>query len=110
MSDSTQGAGLGAAARCRACGRRVVAEPGCPEHGSVPGSRTDEDGPADVELPRFPGYRALRQVGEGGFGTVYAAVPEAGGAEIAIKLARADRPDAGPRLVREGAILAEIGP
>jgi len=105
------GAGV---SRCRVCGRRVAAaDPGCPEHGPAPRSGSGgEDARAEraPELPSFPGYRTLRLAGEGGFGAVYAAEPAAGGAEVAIKLARADRPEAGPTLVWEARILEEVGP
>jgi serine/threonine protein kinase/tetratricopeptide (TPR) repeat protein len=60
--------------------------------------------------PRFPGYRTEHILGRGGFGTVYAARAEIGGARAAIKLARAGMPEAAARLVRETAVLSAIGP
>ncbi|APR82295.1 serine/threonine protein kinase [Minicystis rosea] len=64
----------------------------------------------ELRGPRFPGYRTLYLIGRGGFGAVYAAEPETGGGKVAIKLARADRPDAALRLVHERVLLAEVGP
>lgn len=93
--------------RCRACGRRVAMEQGCPDHGGA--AQQSPEQPAE-ELPVFLRYQTLRRIAVGGFGAVFAAVPEDGGPELAVKLAHAERPDAGPRLVREAMILAEIGP
>jgi len=95
-----EGAPPGAYMRCRTCGRRIAPARGaCPVHGPVSGPSVDED-PAAIAapLPRFPGFRTLHMVGRGGFGAVYAAEPEAGGARVAIKLARDDRPEAALRL------------
>ncbi|WP_437812558.1 serine/threonine-protein kinase [Sorangium sp. So ce1078] len=111
------------AARCRDCGRRVAhADPGCPQHGPVvrqagpePGAPSGADDSSSGWLregppPGIEGYRDLRLAGAGGFGAVFAAEPEDGGPTVAIKVARADRPDAGVRLVEEMRALHDIGP
>ncbi len=71
-----------------------------------------------AELPRFAGYRAVSVIGRGGFGTVFAAEPEAGGpadagarpAVVAIKLAHEHPSDAGRRLIHEIQVLSDVGP
>jgi serine/threonine protein kinase/tetratricopeptide (TPR) repeat protein len=104
----------GAFTRCDACGRRVaLTEPICPLHGPLEEPSQPEGEPPEAESPVFAGYRTLHVIGRGGFGTVFAAEPEsqgAIGAMVAIKLARADRPDAALRLVHELAALTDIGP
>ncbi|MFT3765831.1 MAG: protein kinase [Minicystis sp.] len=106
--------GVVAVARCPQCGRRVAAAfPGCAEHGPVP-----SDGDAEIEssrvdhafVPCFAGYRAVRPIARGGFGDVYRAEPEGGGPAVAIKVARADRPEAGASLRREVEVMAAVGP
>src|SRR5262249_3678363 len=62
----------------------------------------------EIDLAR-EGYRVVRRLGVGGFGSVYE-VRDPGGAPLALKVARADRHDAFDRLLREAAALAEIGP
>jgi serine/threonine protein kinase/tetratricopeptide (TPR) repeat protein len=91
----------------------ALARPRCPLHGFTPlppGADPDTRELTHVEPQRFPGYRTLRVIGHGGFGTVYAAEPESGGAPVAIKLAHVDPPDAGLRLVHEIAVLSDVGP
>ncbi|AUX24454.1 protein kinase [Sorangium cellulosum] len=103
------------ARRCPSCGRRNQgACPECPQPEPRP---LDEAAPLDitevvlVAQPRFDGYQTRRVLGRGGFGTVFEAEPEGGGAPVAIKLARADRRDAGVYLRREiDALLAVGGP
>ncbi|AUX48653.1 protein kinase [Sorangium cellulosum] len=111
-------------ARCRECGRRVArADPGCPHHGPVVrqgcperhgdaplADDTGESGLREATPPSIPGFRRVRLAGAGGFGTVYAAEPEGGGPTVAIKVARADRPGAGLRLVEEMKALHGVGP
>jgi len=101
-------------ARCHACGRRVSgAAPRCPIHGPLPSSGAAAAEASQVALgdpPSFPGYRTIRVLGRGGFGVVYAARAKAGGPEVAIKVARADRPDAARRLVSEIDALLTVGP
>jgi eukaryotic-like serine/threonine-protein kinase len=122
--DGVTARAVSAPSRCRGCGRRVAhADPGCPDHGPVtPAPGGAEQEPATgaeisdarllraLEPPPFPGYRRVRLVGAGGFGAVFAAEPEGGGPAVAIKLARADRSDAGIRLVEEMKALSDIGP
>ncbi|WP_437938112.1 protein kinase domain-containing protein [Sorangium sp. So ce341] len=103
------------AGRCQACGRRNHGA--CPEcapsarpaagPSSIPPDITEV---VPVSLPRFPGYWTRRTLGQGGFGFVFEAEPEGGGARVAIKLARADRRDAGQRLKAEIEALSAIGP
>ncbi|AKT36685.1 protein kinase domain-containing protein [Chondromyces crocatus] len=104
--------------RCRACGRRTMAKRGCVEHGhrekelvaAAPDPLYSAASRCEGELPSFGGYRLQQRLGGGGFGVVFAATPVDGGAEVAIKIARKDRPEASRRLVKEAAILADIGP
>ncbi|AUX27369.1 protein kinase [Sorangium cellulosum] len=63
-----------------------------------------------ITPPDIAGFRRVRLVGAGGFGAVFAAEPEEGGATVAIKVARDDRPDASLRLVEEMRALYDIGP
>ena len=51
-----------------------------------------------------------RLLGHGGFGLVYEARPMTGGASVAIKIARPDRPEAAPRLLAEINALIAVGP
>ncbi|XYH93250.1 serine/threonine-protein kinase PknK [Sorangium sp. So ce1128] len=98
--------------RCPACGRRNRGS--CPE--CTPDRRPPgESSPPDitevvpVHLPRFAGYWTRRVLGQGGFGFVFEAEPEDGGAPVAIKLARADRRDAAAHLQREIDALSAVG-
>ncbi|AUX40550.1 protein kinase [Sorangium cellulosum] len=105
------------ARRCPSCGRR--------NQGTCPECRPPHEPPAEAarasdatdvtevvaaSLPRFPGYVVQRTLGRGGFGVVLEAVPEGGGAPVAIKLARADRRGAGQRLRAEVEALSAVGP
>ncbi|WP_437600043.1 protein kinase [Sorangium sp. So ce590] len=102
------------AGRCPACGRRN--QGACPEctlsarppagQSSIP---PDITAIVPVALPRFPGYWTRRTLGQGGFGLVFEAEPESGGARVAIKLARVDRRGAGQRLRGEIEALAAVG-
>ncbi|KYF57664.1 hypothetical protein BE08_34180, partial [Sorangium cellulosum] len=73
--------------RCPSCGRRNQGScPECPaHHRSLPYEATvlDITEVVAVALPRFAGYRTLRILGQGGFGTVFEAEPEGGGAKVA---------------------------
>jgi tetratricopeptide (TPR) repeat protein/tRNA A-37 threonylcarbamoyl transferase component Bud32 len=105
-----------AVTRCPSCGRRLRdLDPGCPLHGPVSYEREladehESSGVSLTALPRFPGYRTLCVLGQGGFGTVFEAEPIVGGARVAIKLARTDRPDTAARLLEEIAALRAVGP
>ncbi|HEU5060225.1 MAG TPA: protein kinase, partial [Kofleriaceae bacterium] len=95
--------------RCPSCGTRLGRErPDCPEHGPRPAS--PEPAPDDGMDLELPGYAALRVLGIGGFGRVLAGRRLADGAPVAIKVARADRPNAVDRFPREAEALASIGP
>ncbi|MFO0756258.1 MAG: protein kinase [Byssovorax sp.] len=91
-------------------------DPGCALHGPVShdGSEDQEhSGVSTTVFPGFPGYRVLRVLGQGGFGIVFEAEPDGGGEgreRVAIKVARAERPDAAARLLEEIAALRAIGP
>src|SRR5437762_2356699 len=101
--------------RCLACGTRVLrARQGCPEHGPVKAHEREPEGECSqssgIECVNFPGYRALRVLGHGGFGTVFEAMPVAGGRSVAIKLARRDKSHAAQQLARELKALRDVGP
>jgi tetratricopeptide (TPR) repeat protein len=91
--------------RCLSCGRR-----GCRVHapGATPVPRPGGDGVRPP--PAVPGWRAAGLLGRGGFGTVIEAVSEVTGARAAVKVARADVPDAAAQLARETAALRAVGP
>ena len=55
---------------------------------------------------RFAGYEVLGLLGRGGSGEVYRARPVGGGAAVALKVLREDRPDLAARMRREAEILA----
>lgn len=100
--------------RCARCGRRVPASSsGCPEHRPL---KRPEDALIDLsssvpdEMPTFPGYKTLRCLGKGGFGTIYEAEMLRSGEHVAIKLARTDEALAAIHLRKEAKALAEIGP
>lgn len=101
-------------ARCVVCGVRVSGSgAGCAVHGAPPTSRPSSLEPSRALLtvfPSVPGYRLTRLLGHGGFGVVYAAEAPGGGSSVAIKIARADRPEASRRLVAEVAALRAVGP
>ncbi|MGK4008703.1 protein kinase [Sorangium sp. So ce1036] len=93
--------------------------PECPDHGQVSAQvvvpvedERSSISPHAVEARRVdvPGYRVLRVLGRGGFGTVFEAEPEAGGPKVAIKLARHDRIEAALHLASELAPLRAVGP
>ncbi|WP_437730107.1 protein kinase domain-containing protein [Sorangium sp. So ce1335] len=100
--------------RCASCGRRK--QGACPECARPGRPLSDQPCPPDitevvpVTLPRFDGYWTRRVLGRGGFGLVFEAEPEGGGAPVAIKLARAHRRDAGQRLRGEIDALSAVGP
>ncbi|WP_437275085.1 serine/threonine-protein kinase [Sorangium sp. So ce375] len=107
------GGALQEAARCPACGRRNRGS--CPECAQSDRPLPDDSSAPDiteavpVALPRFAGYWTRRVLGQGGFGSVFEAEPEDGGAPVAIKLARADRRGAGVHLQREIEALSAVG-
>jgi tetratricopeptide (TPR) repeat protein len=100
--------------RCPRCGWRLIGEPpACPAHGDAELPRLDDLESLDVErsiYPAFFGYRVVRALERGGFGTVYLAEESATGRRVAIKLARRDAPDAHRCLMQERECLARIGP
>jgi serine/threonine protein kinase/tetratricopeptide (TPR) repeat protein len=101
------------ALRCPACGRRVLAA--CPEHGTIDAGELEAPPLANEALPRFAGYEVRRVIARGGFATVFEADREvlAEGDEpttVAIKVPRADRPEAPLGLAQEARVLAEVGP
>lgn len=100
-----------AVARCPSCGRRVSTSIPCPQHGTL--APTDDEIDSSRihdQTPRFPGYRGARLIGRGGFGDVYRAEPEGGGPLAAIKVSRADRPEARAALRQEIEVMAAVGP
>lgn len=101
-----------APARCATCGRRAGGtNPGCSTHGCPSsGGPRPEVVAGSVDPDTFPGYQTREVLGRGGFGTVFAALPKGGSHKVAIKLARSDRYDSGPRLLREIQALTAVGP
>ena len=100
--------------RCPVCGRRAPAA-GCPEHGALDSGSAaagldETERATEAEIPVFPGYQVFGLLGRGGFGTVFEAARKGESSRVAIKLARADRPDAAARLERERVALLEVGP
>jgi tetratricopeptide (TPR) repeat protein len=95
--------------RCPSCGRRVTTV--CPVHGKfeLPGVEPDSSQISGPTSPTFEGYRILRLVARGGFGSVFEAESEHGG-RVAIKLPRPDRPDARLCLSHEVRVLEDVGP
>ncbi|APR88030.1 Putative serine/threonine-protein kinase pknB [Minicystis rosea] len=81
-------------------------------HGAVPAVDDEVEAPRDTVdvVPHFPGHRAARLIGRGGFGDVYCAEPERGGPAVAIKVARAERPLAIVSLLGEVEVMTAIGP
>ncbi|MBQ7252736.1 MAG: serine/threonine protein kinase, partial [Kiritimatiellae bacterium] len=55
---------------------------------------------------RFAGFEVLGLIGRGGSGEVYRARPSGGGAAVALKVLREDRPDLAARMRREAEVLA----
>ncbi|CAN93267.1 hypothetical protein sce3108 [Sorangium cellulosum So ce56] len=100
--------------RCPACGRRnqgacpECAQPARPPAGqsSIPPDITEV---VPISLPRFPGYWTRRTLGKGGFGLVFEAEPEGGGAHVAIKLARAGPEHYGGAGARSAGALGRSG-
>jgi eukaryotic-like serine/threonine-protein kinase len=110
QEDAASGGGGGAFTRCGSCGRRVAIDrPSCLLHGPVPLPEAGEAA-SRVELPRFSGYRTLREIGRGGFGAVFLAEPEEPGPRVAIKLAHRHPRDAELRLLHEITVLSDVGP
>lgn len=105
----SRGSRPGDVERCPECGRRVVRA--CPLHGTLDGPCSDSEVFSSVVAPGWiPGYRVQSLLAFGGFGVVFAASPEGGGRQVAVKLAREDRPQACSRLLRERRALVDIGP
>jgi len=100
--------------RCAVCGRRTPSVAlGCPDHEAGPGLDPQVQEASQVssqEPPELPGYRVLRLLGQGGFGTVFAAEAVGGGPTVAIKIARRDRVGAGVCLDDEARALRAVGP
>src|SRR5512132_3463527 len=101
-------------ARCATCGRRVPsAAPWCREHGAVldlePPSQESFEVPL-LDLQELPGYRVVSVLGQGGFGTVFAAEVVGEGRMVAIKVAHRDRAGADLCLQDEARALRAVGP
>src|SRR4051812_40592034 len=108
-----QGASAAAQARCAACGRRVPSSaPWCREHGAVQGLEPQARGTFQVpllDLQELPGYRITSLLGQGGFGTVFAAEVVGEGRMVAIKVAHRDRAGADLCLEDEARALRAVG-
>jgi TolB-like protein/tRNA A-37 threonylcarbamoyl transferase component Bud32 len=73
--------------------------------------RLVEPGDALAGAPPIPGYRLLREIGRGGMATVYVAVQESLGREVALKVLDASLardPSFEQRFLREGRIAANL--
>ncbi len=95
--------------RCPGCGRRWKgAHQGCiPRRASTPSAT--EPSPDPSLWPVIEGFSIEALVGRGGHGTVWLATTS-GGENVAIKVARSDRPGAAERLEREVDALRRVGP
>lgn len=75
------------------------------------GAPADRRGVAPGEMPTVPGYRLLAPLGQGGMATVYHAVCERDGLEVAVKILH-DGPDADPTrlelFLREAAAMLQL--
>ncbi len=100
--------------RCTVCGRRVASTaPECREHGPVSALEPQAPEPLQVSLieqQEIPGYRVVRVLGQGGFGTVFAAEAVSGGRMVAIKVALRDSVGADLCLQNEARALRAVGP
>ena len=109
-----EAASVPAQERCSVCGRRAPSPAaGCGEHGAIPSLEPPlHEAFQEPFLPQeaVPGYRIVRRIGQGGFGTVFAAEAMGGGPRVAIKVARRDRVDADLCLEQEGRALRAVGP
>jgi serine/threonine protein kinase/tetratricopeptide (TPR) repeat protein len=71
----------------------------------------EPDLPLGTDLPTLPGYRIVRELGRGGMATVYLAIQESLGREVALKLLTrrlAEDPSAAQRFVREARTAARL--
>ncbi|MCA9712290.1 MAG: hypothetical protein KDK70_41015, partial [Myxococcales bacterium] len=76
----------------------------------VPGQLVDEGEPLPVALPTVAGYEVLEQAATGGMGVVFAAIAQATGRRVALKLVRPDRRgvSAAERILREVHALSAV--
>jgi hypothetical protein len=80
----------------------------CPEDGGVATATTPEGPPATP--PVLSGFTLGALLGSGGFGAVWEARPEDGGAPVAVKVSHATDPATARRLQREAEALGRVGP
>jgi hypothetical protein len=91
--------------RCPSCHLRIARGATCPEHPDVAAAAGPASGTWSV--PEVPGWTLGALLGAGGFARVYAAVRRADGRPGALKIAHVPQD---PRLEREAAALARLGP
>lgn len=78
--------------------------------GYYEGSSPPEEEEEPTQIGSYPGYKLMKELGKGHFGTVYEAIREKDGKTVALKAVTIDPrdPEALPNLMREVSILIKI--